>query len=372
MQEERLRTAAGLSERTYRTVLTRAPDMCVALERGSGRIIQCNDVVRTTLGFSPRELVGHSVLSLAHPDCSAHAQRAWQSLAADLVVPASDVEVLRKDGGKVVVRLTGATVRNEAGRVCFGIALMRARAKPAAEVRTRAESPDRLRALLYTLSVAEQRERRRIAAGLHDDLGQSLAIAKLKLGCLGVATDAAERDALTSDIRDLIDQALSAARSTTFELSSPVLEQFGLDAAIRSVGERMQKAYGLRFGFVTDRAQLDLTHEKLEVLLRVVRELLFNVHKHARASSVEVIARSVDSVYTICVVDDGVGFRHSDRHREFTTEGGFGLRSAEAQVQAIGGRFAIESFLGTGTCVTISVPLVGASMNGRAPEATVQ
>ncbi len=350
-----------LSKSTYRTVFAQARDVCIALERGSGRITRCNDVVRTMLGFSPGEIVGHPISELAPPDSSEHARGVWHSLATDLEVPASDVEVLRKDGGRVDARLTGAGVHDDAGGVAFGVALLRARSKTSPEACPQADSPERLRAWLYALSVAEERERRRIAAGLHDDLGQLLAIAKLRVGRLGVATDTSEREALTNDLRDLIDQAARSARSTTFELSSPVLQQLGLDAALQSCGERMQQMYGFRFSFESDRTRIDLPHEALVVLLRVVRELLFNVHKHARASAVHVASRRAGALFTICTTDDGVGFCPADLHA-FTPAGGFGLASAEAQVHAIGGRFAIESSSGAGTRVTISVPVPDTAM----------
>jgi signal transduction histidine kinase len=255
----------------------------------------------------------------------------------------------------VEVRLTGAGVQDHAGRVRFGVALLRVRAQPFEEGSQHGESPERLRALLYALSIAEERERRRIAAGLHDDLGQLLAIAKLKLGQLGAAACAPERRALAEDLRSLIDQAACAARSTTFELSSPVLEQLGLEAAIQSCGERMEQMYGFRFSFESDGAPIDLPREALVVLLRVVRELLFNVHKHARATAVKVAVRRVRGMFTLCAADDGVGFDPGDRHPRFTSHGGFGLFSAEAQVHAIGGCFAIDSAPGAGTRVTVSV-----------------
>lgn len=349
-------SARGLSVQSYRTVFAQAPDLCLALERGSGRIVKCNDVVRTLLGFSPRELVGRSILELAHPDSPPRARLTWQSLADDLSVQASDVPVRRKDGGKVDVRLTAARVQDDRGRVSFGVALLRSLSKSGPTCSLE-DSPERMRILLYALSVAEERERQRIATGLHDDLGQWLAVAKLKLGRLGIASDAAERDKLTEDVRELVDRAARAARSTTFELSSPILRQLGFEAAIQSIGERMQEVCGVRFAFGSDRAAIRLPHDTLVVLLRVVRELLFNVHKHAQASRVEVFTYRSEGRYDICVNDDGVGFTPSDRAPAFGATGGFGLFSAEAQVRALGGRLHLESAPGTGTRVTVSVPV---------------
>jgi signal transduction histidine kinase len=214
----------------------------------------------------------------------------------------------------------------------------------------------RLKGLLYAISVAEERERRRIAAGLHDELGQLLAIAKLKLGRLGATDDAADRAQLTTDLGVLIDQASRAARASTFELSSPVLQQFGLDAAIESLGERMQRMAGLAFRFDTDGVPCTLPDDVPVVLLRVVRELLFNVQKHADAGAVSVKVRRADAACTIVVEDDGVGFDPCGVST-FTPAGGYGLFSAQAQIESVGGRFAIGPRPGGGTRATLVVPL---------------
>lgn len=346
-----------VSASAYRAMFTRSRDMCIALERGSGRIMCCNDAVGVTLGFSPKDIVGRPITALARQDTPVQARRVWQSLATDLKVAASDVQVQRKDGGWIDARLTGAGVRDPAGNVSFGVALLRTRPKPSINADPPRHSAEHLRVLLRTLSVAEERERRRIAAGLHDELGQLLAIAKLRLGRLGAATGAAERETLTNDLRSLIDQAATAARSTTFELNCPVLQQLGLNAAIRNSGERMQAHYGFDFTFRSDDAPVELPHETLMVLLRVVREALFNVHKHARASAVNITSWQTGGRLIICVNDNGVGYHPNGRPLACTPQGGFGLLSAEAQIHAVGGHFTIESMPGAGTSVTISVPV---------------
>lgn len=348
-------SSRGLSVQSYRTVFARAPDVCVAVEPGSGRIVKCNDAVRSLLGFSPRELVGRSVLELAHPDSTPLARLAWQTVADDLSCQSAEVPVRRKDGSKMPARLTAARVQDDHGRVSLGVALLRSLARPGPQCALE-DSPERMRVLLYALSVAEERERQRIAAGLHDDLGQWLAIAKLKLGRLGATRDDAERARLTEDVRSLVDRASRAARSTTFELGSPLLRQLGFDAAVQSVGERLQDHVGLRFHFHAADGPPPLPEDTLIVLVRVVRELLFNVHKHARATHVEVRTSRDAGGYRIEVSDDGIGFHADERLPPFGAMGGFGLFSAEAQVRAIGGRLAIDSAPGAGTRVVITVP----------------
>lgn len=347
----------GLSARAYRTMVTRAPDVCMTLQLGSGTILDCNDAVRTTLGYAPAEVVGRSILAFALQDGSDATRDSWQLLATHADLPASNMQVKRKDGGTVDVCLSARGVRDDTGRIAFGLAVLRMRGTDRrAGAEAQAHDMARLKGLLYAISVAEERERRRIAAGLHDELGQLLAIAKLKLGRLGATDDAADRAQLTTDLGVLIDQASRAARASTFELSSPVLQQFGLDAAIESLGERMQRMAGIAFRFESDGVACTLPDDVPVVLLRVVRELLFNVQKHAEAGSVHVSVRRTTDACTIWVEDDGVGFDPTGIST-FTPAGGYGLYSAQAQIESVGGRFAIGSLPGGGTRATLVVPL---------------
>lgn len=347
----------GLSASAYRTIVTRAPDVCMTLQLGSGTILDCNDAVRTTLGYAPAEVVGRSILAFAFPDGSDTTRDSWQTLASRADLPASRMQVKRKDGGAVDVCLSARGVRDDTGRIAFGLAVLRTRgADRRAGAEAQANDMARLKGLLYAISVAEERERRRIAAGLHDELGQLLAIAKLKLGRLGATDTPGDRAQLVADLGALIDQASRAARASTFELSSPVLQQFGLDAAIESLGERMERMTGLGFRFESDGVPCTLPDDVPVVLLRVVRELLFNVQKHARAHQASVTVRRADDTCTILVEDDGVGFE-AKGVSTFTRAGGYGLFSAQAQIESVGGTFAIGPRPEGGTRASLVVPL---------------
>src|SRR5690348_8923571 len=100
-----------------------------------------------------------------------------------------------------------------------------------------AEQQRRLRTLALEICVAEERERRRIAAGLHDEIGQLLAVAKLKLGELDASMISAGDRELVADLKALLDHASRATRTATFELSSLVLHKLGLEAAIHSLSD---------------------------------------------------------------------------------------------------------------------------------------
>jgi signal transduction histidine kinase len=219
----------------------------------------------------------------------------------------------------------------------------------------------RLQTLAFELTVAESRERQRIAHVLHDEVGQLLAMAQFRLSELRQDTpggDTAGRAGAIEEIRTLLGQASRATRAATFELHSPVLQQLGLEAAVQGLAQRMRRmSSAMQVHLDADIAGLPLDEAVLPVLFRTVRELALNAQKHARAANLWITLDRDTQGLRIGVRDDGAGFDASDTAPRFSPEGGFGLFSAEAQVQAIGGRLVLESTPGHGTIATLTLAL---------------
>lgn len=227
----------------------------------------------------------------------------------------------------------------------------------------------RLQVLAYELTVAEARERQRIAQLLHDELGQLLAMAQFKLGELSLKLGRSGQPDPFEELRLLVCEAAKATRVTTYELHSPVLEQLGLDAAVHSLAQRLRRTSAMRVQVDGAVGALPLPETVLSVVFRVVRELAQNAQRHARAAHLWLAMDRDDAGLRICVTDDGVGFDASAVPRQFSPAGGFGLFSAEAHMQAIGGRLLLVSAHGQGTTATIELGLGddGASPQWRQP-----
>lgn len=219
------------------------------------------------------------------------------------------------------------------------------------------EQHNQLRALAAEVLVVEERERRRIAIGLHDDIGQVLALLQLKAGELTESEPDGKTGQLLKDIRALVDQAARATRSATFELSSPILYELGLAAAIQSLGEQHAQESGAAFHFRTDDQMITLADNTRVVIFRIVRELLCNIRKHAHASRATVSLCRVGEHLQMTVEDDGVGFDTANMDQSFGPGKGFGLFSIREQIIGIGGRFEVVSSVGKGTRVVVAAPL---------------
>ena len=215
-------------------------------------------------------------------------------------------------------------------------------------------SRDRLRALAGELTLAEYRERRRLARVLHDHLQQFLVAAKIRLTLLGRAAAAETRQAAT-EIAGLVEEALTVSRSLTAELSPPILSEAGVTPALEWLAGWMGEKHGLTVALA---GEPDLPPGAADVrvlLYEAVRELLFNVVKHAQVPTATVtVRRCPEDQVQIVVADTGVGFDPAPRP---PAGGGFGLFSIRERLELVGGRLDVASAPGQGSRFTLTAPL---------------
>ena len=207
-----------------------------------------------------------------------------------------------------------------------------------------AERTQQVRDLSRALTLAEQAARRRLAHLLHDDLQQVLpgALIQAEVGN-------AER------VSALLDDAVRMARSLSHELSPPLLSGEHLGDLLRWVAERKRMLYGLDVE-VEVGGECLMPGEDLRVLVyQIVRELLYNVAKHAGTDRARVTAERTCHHVRIVVEDEGAGFDPSTL--EEAADVGLGLLSVRERLEVVGGRLAVRSVPGEGTRVTLEVPL---------------
>jgi len=220
------------------------------------------------------------------------------------------------------------------------------------------EYQHRLKSLASQLTVAEERERRRLAADLHDQIGQTLALARIQLAAVRKSVS---DDGLTGQIDELSESMRQAAQDTqdlVFDLSSPSMNELGLAAAISEwLEEKIGKRSGLKTEFVADGHRKTINDDERAILFRNVRELLTNVVKHARANRVSVSMEYADAALKIVVRDDGIGFDNPSVSKKGGTEGGFGLFSIQERMTDLGGVLEIESEPGEGFKAILIMPV---------------
>ena len=202
----------------------------------------------------------------------------------------------------------------------------------------------------------QEEERRRIARELHDEVGQALSAVNLELTAAqqylqrtGTDTD------LLSEARALADGALRNVRDLSQLLHPSVLEDLGLRAALRSFLNGFSRRAGTTVGFLEDGTPGRLAPEAERAIYRIVQEAMTNVARHASAARVEVRMAEADGLVSVVVEDDGVGFDARDVERP-GRQGGLGLLGIRERVSQLGGTVRIDSVIGRGTRLEVTIP----------------
>lgn len=239
--------------------------------------------------------------------------------------------------------------------ICY-LNAQRAKAQEAAE-----QQQKKLQSLASELSLAEERERRNLAACLHDRVGQSLALARIKLLEFRTRVDPAALEQF-DELPNLLKQILIETRSLTFELSPPILYEFGLDAALEWLCEHFKKDHSLNCSYVRATPIPPLQLDRRVTLFQAVRELLTNIVKHANASHATVRVEQIQSELNVTVVDDGIGMNTALLTGVASKPDVFGLFSIDERIRHLGGTMRVDSRQGQGTQVTLVMTL---SENGK-------
>jgi PAS domain S-box-containing protein len=214
---------------------------------------------------------------------------------------------------------------------------------------------NQLRVLAGELTISEQRERKRLASLLHDHLQQLLVGAKFRLSVLKKTGDEGTRLA-AAEIDELMNESIKSSRFLTAELSPPILHDAGINAGLEWLGRRMADTQGLLIDLTTEPIE-GLPEDMTILLFESVRELLFNVAKHANTNAANIQLATIDGALQITISDRGVGFDSNSLPQAGAMGTGFGLFSIRERIGLFGGKLEIESAPGQGSRFVITMPI---------------
>lgn len=206
--------------------------------------------------------------------------------------------------------------------------------------------------MLRDLVEAKESEHKRLAQELHDGVGQSLFSISIALQAIDAfITDNAELSTYVSEVRTELQKVMQDVSNYSHQLRPHIIDQLGLEAAIASLVEVVQKNLpntDVKFeavGIVRKDPAIEIN------IYRVVQEALHNVTKYAAATKVKVSIEQLADRLVVLIQDNGRGFE-----REALPNEGLGLLHMEERVEQIGGICSIQSEIGVGTTIEISVP----------------
>lgn len=361
----------------FKESILNAVPLAIVATTPDGTITRYNRAAERMLGYTAEEMVGkHSIHMLHDPqELAARAREQRSSAGVDAELAAlvdkarrdeaneNEWTLVRRDGSRFPALISSVALRDEAGAIIgyLGIAMdITERQRSDDQLREMAASLEekvhlrtqQVRALAAQLTMTEERERRLLAQDLHDDLGQLLAVIKIKLTSLAARS---QRPAV-NQVVELVDKAELSVRSLTMQLSPPILRTLGFVPALEWLVDDIERVYGIKVQIDNECCRRRLVDEIQAMLYRSVRELLINVARHARVAEATLTCLCDQSSLSIVVCDDGCGFDPERVRGAASGRGSFGLSSICERIANIGGEVDIDSSPGNGATVTLTIP----------------
>lgn len=212
---------------------------------------------------------------------------------------------------------------------------------------------DQMRELSAQLLDAREDERRRVARGLHDELGQLLTALKVDLTTLAAGSHDAKQTARIEAMVRLVDATFGAVRRISDDLRPLVLDDLGLNVALESLARQSSEHMGIEVTVRHEEADPPVSTRVATALYRSAQEALTNVARHAQATDACVDLRMQGDQVVMTVVDNGVGLPADALQRK----GSWGLKGMRERALLMQGTFTACPGPGGGTCITLRVPI---------------
>jgi len=358
-ERKRSQEAIARSESILRTIIQSAQEAIISI-REDGRIWLFNPAAEKMFGWRREEMLGEPLDRLIPEQYrQRHREYVARYFATGKFNRATgrtlELPGLRRDGQ--VFPMAMSLSAGQIGEERFVVAVARDISEQKQAQQKLLEDQAQLKSMASALSLAEERERHRLATELHDEISQPLVISKIKLDTvLRSVQDPNLREQLQS-VSESLERTIAQTRSLTFDLSSPILYELGFEAAVAEWLREIAQKHGIKTAFEDDGQPKPLEEDIKVLLFRNVRELLMNVVKHARASEAKVRLWRAGGNINVLVEDNGVGFEAEQVILQHGGKAGFGLFSVRQRLEQLGGSIHIESAAGQGCRVTMTAPL---------------
>jgi signal transduction histidine kinase len=201
---------------------------------------------------------------------------------------------------------------------------------------------------------AQEKERKRIAQDLHDEVGAMLSVVKLNVGRIEKKSEEAVAKGLAVETKTYLDEVITQVRRISRSLLPPSLEKLGLFFALEELANWVNKSEQLKIVCWKSGEQFRFDPKKELAVFRIIQELLNNAIKHSGAGTIYIKSRfSPNNKLMISVTDNGKGFKIEEK---MVT--GLGLKNLESRTQLIGANFKLKSVPGKGTTAIIYLDII--------------
>jgi PAS domain S-box-containing protein len=345
-----------VGEDRFRLLVQGVLDYGIFMLDPGGHITSWNAGAERIKGYRAEEIVGRH-FSVFYPPEDVAAGKPARELEIAVVEGRLEDEGwrLRKDGTRFWANVVITAVFDERG-VLQGFGKV---TRDMTERRTAERVLLERRRLVGHLVDAQEIERRRIAWDVHDESIQAMVAVGMRLQLLADRLPAEQRPLVTA-LDDAVQSAVGRLRSLVSRLRPPDLDRQGLEEAVAGFLDDAASEWGLAISLRHELAN-EPSPEAAITLYRICQEALSNVHKHARASRVDVRLSTVDNGMLMRIADDGVG---TTATTDAGSDGHFGLIEMRERAEAAHGWLSLTSAPGAGTTLEFWLPFVPDELDG--------
>jgi PAS domain S-box-containing protein len=212
-----------------------------------------------------------------------------------------------------------------------------------------------LRRLAVSSQQANEVEKKRFSKELYDDIGQRLSVLKLDLDWLEHSLPETQEGApeRVAQMQGMLDQVITLTKNMASALRPPLLDDFGLMAAVEWVVDNFQKRTSITCNVEGIGIPIKLGDPVKSAVFRVIQEALLNIERHAQASNVQVVLDHTDKKLDVLIQDDGIGMAPESENK---TEC-YGLIAMQERIFVLGGTITIENIKPQGVSIHASIPI---------------
>ncbi len=319
------------SEDKFRNIFNSSTDG-ILISEINGNILDANESLLNVVGYSKHELVIMATRELILPTYLNMIKERIEIIARDRPVDPIEIEVKTKDNVIIPVEINSRLINYDNQKAILTIVR---------DIRARKEMEKKY---MDAIVETEEKERERLARDLHDEIGPLLSSLKMYISSLQPTGKKEREGYILQQMISLVNEAIQTVRSISTDLSPHVLNQYGLEAALESLIQKIEKLIEIDF-------QSNLKEERLPsnieiIYYRIIKELINNTLKHAGASRIKIGLQRYDNTLYLYYSDNGKGF---DFQKTIDSkEKGIGLTNIMSRIKAINGKFSVSGGIGKG------------------------
>ena len=344
-------------------IINQIQETVIAIDLG-GRVMNWNRGAERMLGYSQEEALGKHI-SFIYPE------EDREFLEREVLGPVKakgthqvEVRRLTKSGALRVAQLSLTLLKDDTdspiGIIGYSMDITDRKRGEEALLNSR----NQLAALAVRLESVREEERTRIALEVHDVLGQALTGLKLDVAWvhkrITESIESARHAAVLARLdsaRELLDSTIQSVRDIATTLRPGVLDELGLEAAVEWQAQEFQQRTGIACDTTIKPRNMALSPEQSTAIFRIFQEVLTNVARHAHATNVDIRLEQSGEQVILQVGDNGKGISSVEQSGPKS----FGLLGMRLRAQQQGGSFDIQGMAGTGTTITVNIPLYRAN-----------